>query len=111
MEVQDEKLKRLLLQVGVGEKKAVQVIESGSRVSLDRDQLHRLLGAAGTPMMPRVMADPMSPLTGEAGEHNRIYYYIPGCYDIGSIEIKGFTLIANNDLAALKQMALGTKGA
>ena len=110
MEVQDEKLKRLLLQIGIKEKKVDQMLTVYDvTLPMNREDLHRLLDMAGTPLIPNVMTDPMSPVTGEAGEHDRIYCYIPGSYDIGHIEIKGFTLIANNDLAALKQMALGAK--
>lgn len=108
MDIQNEKLKRLLIQAGVKEKKAQQVVDGTHSAPMYRDNLQALLRAAGTPLMPNVIKDPMSPRVDDhVGEHNRVYCYIPGNFDIGHIEIKGFTLISNNELAALKQMALG----
>lgn len=107
MDIKDEKLRLLLGQVGK-RAKAIEKMLAGGAISMDRYDLVELLRFAGTPLMPNVIKDMMSPrVTDDVGEHSRIYCYIPGNFDIGQIEIKGFTLVSNNELAALKQMALG----
>lgn len=42
------------------------------------------------------------PDAGAAGEHTQLYVYIPGCFDVGTISLEGFTLVANKDLALMK---------
>jgi hypothetical protein len=46
--------------------------------------------------------DPNSPAAGEAGEQKFLNLHVDGCYDIGRVQLKGWTLVANNDLAVYK---------
>lgn len=46
--------------------------------------------------------DPNSPAAGEGGEHTTLYVAVNGMYDVGTLKLKGWTLISNNDLALLK---------
>jgi hypothetical protein len=46
--------------------------------------------------------DPNSPAAGEGGEHTDLFVAVQGMYDVGTLELKGWTLISNNDLALLK---------
>lgn len=55
------------------------------------------------------MTDPKSPAAGEGGEHQHLHLYVNGCYDIGTVELEGWTLISNNDLALLKAGAPSPK--
>lgn len=47
--------------------------------------------------------DKNSPAVGEGNEHQRIFLNVQGMYDIGSVELKGWTVVSNNDLAKMKE--------
>ena len=50
------------------------------------------------------MCDPHSPPAGEAEPATVIHAHIEGCYDVGTLTLRGFTLISNNDLVALEAL-------
>ena len=53
-----------------------------------------------TPDLEAMKGD--APKPSDIGLHKKAYIYVPGNYDIGEIELTGFTIIADADLAALQ---------